>query len=610
MCGIAGHLTFTGNPDLELVSHMSARIAHRGPDDQGTYSDDHIALAHRRLAIIDLSAQGAQPMPNHEKTLWIVYNGEIYNYIELKEELQAKGQQFRTQTDTEVILHAYEEWGVKCLSHFNGMWAFAIWDAEKRELFCARDRFGIKPFYYTFIDGSFLFASEIKALLEHPKAGMKPDDQMVLTFLASGVSDHTEHTLFQNISQIPPAHYLLVRSNSQENPVRYWDITVNGSYSSPEPDNSTASAFLLDHLTRSVRLRLRSDVPVGTCLSGGIDSSTIVMLINRLIRNEAPRSVGSQQKTFSIIFPGTTFSEEEYIGELTAKCDVDAYAYTPEPDSLWAEIEDLLYVQDEPFGSLSIYAQYKVMQLASQHVKVVLDGQGADELLGGYLAYQVPYMSGLLRSGHLIQFFSEFLGSMYHHGKFLIGAAEQKKIRKKRENLLKGHYMKISRYNGTLDTVLKNELLYTNLPEMLHWEDRNSMAFSIEARVPFLDFLLAEYIASRPLNQKIRGGITKYIFRAAIKSLVPDKIRCRMDKMGFVTPEELWMKGALAPFIQNLMHSDNFAMRPYWDGTEVLDSYNEFLLGKTPYSPEFWRIVCTELWLRLFFDTRDNSILS
>lgn len=607
MCGIAGHLTFTGHPDSGLVTRMSARLAHRGPDDQGFYTDDRVALAHRRLAIIDLSPEGVQPMANEDGTIRIIYNGEVYNYIELRDELQSKGHVFRTRTDTEVILHAYAEWGDDCLSHFNGMWAFALWDTVKNRLFCARDRFGIKPFYYALVDGGFLFASEIKALLEHPGIGTKPEDSLVLTFLASGVSDHTGKTLFSGIYQIPPAHYLMAGIDGIGDPVRYWDVTVSSVYSPREPDDSSAASAFLDHLNRSVRLRLRSDVPVGTCLSGGIDSSTIVMLINRMITGEAPQSVGSRQKTFSIVFPGTAYTEEDYIRDLTSSSGVDSHYSTPDPEKLWSDIGDLIYLQDEPFGSLSIYAQYEVMRIASRFVKVVLDGQGADELLGGYIAYQVPFIRGLFCQGHLFRLFTELSGTLRHHRGFFAGAAEQDRIRRKRHGLLKGRYEPVSRYAGTLDTVLKNELLATNLPVMLHWEDRNSMAFSIEARVPFLDCLLVEYTAALPLSQKIRGGITKYVLRRAVRGLIPEKIRCRRDKMGFVTPEEVWMKTELAPFVQDLLTSPVFSSRPYWNADAVRQEYEEFLVGKTIYSPEFWRIVCTELWLREFFDLRSSS---
>ncbi|NYT20997.1 MAG: asparagine synthetase B, partial [Methanomicrobiales archaeon] len=289
---------------------------------------------------------------------------------------------------------------------------------------------------------------------------------------------------------------------------------------------------------------------------------------------------------------------------LTGESRVDASLHTPDPRNLWGDIRDLLVAQDEPFGSLSIYAQYEVMRIASRQVKVVLDGQGADELLGGYIAYQIPYLIGLLREGRLASFLGELSGTLRHHRGFFQAAAGQERIRKKRQSLFKGRFEPVSRYAGSLNAVLKNELLATNLPVMLHWEDRNSMAFSIEARVPFLDYLLVEYTASLPLSQKIRAGITKYVLRSAVRGLVPDTIRCRKDKMGFITPEEVWMKTVLSPFIPELLASPRFASRPYWDADVVRREYEDYLAGKTIYSPEFWRIVCTELWLQEFFDKR------
>jgi asparagine synthase (glutamine-hydrolysing) len=259
-------------------------------------------------------------------------------------------------------------------------------------------------------------------------------------------------------------------------------------------------------------------------------------------------------------------------------------------------------MQDEPFGSLSIYAQYCVMRLAHEQVKVVLDGQGADELLGGYLAYQGSYIGGLLRSFNVLTGFCEIIGSLRHHRDFFRSAAEQLLVRKGRRKFLKGTTPPVDRYGGPLNEVLLRELTSTNLPALLHYEDRNSMAFSIESRVPYLDVRFVEYVASLPLNQKIRYGVTKIALRNAIRGVIPESIRCRMDKMGFVTPEEIWMKEALRPFVLELISSEEFQTRAYWDAEAVVRNYLSFLEGKSAYSPEIWRIVCTELWFRKFFD--------
>ncbi len=599
MCGIAGQFVLNGEEaDADLVAAMAERLRHRGPDGEGTYFSGPVGLAHRRLAIIDLSDEGRQPMANEDGSLWIVFNGEVYNYLELREDLRALGHRFATATDTEVVLHAYEEWGRDCLHRFNGMWAFAIWDKRRRELFCARDRLGVKPLYYTLAGESFLFASEIKALLAHPAVGRRPNDRMLSTFLAWGVADHTGETMYDGIFQLRPAHSIVVSAEGAGEPERYWGLAMNAAPGGADDD--AAAGRVRDLLTDAVRLRLRSDVPVGTCLSGGIDSSTITFLINDLLRAEHPESVGDRQKTFSVCFDDPRFDESRHIDTVVAATEVASHRITPDTEGLWEDIGRLLYMQDEPFASLSIYAQYCVMRLASDEVKVVLDGQGADEQLAGYIAYQMPYVRGLLRQGRVLAALREAVGGAQHHRSFFSWAIRQSLVRSERRGLLRGDAPEVLRYAGSLDEVLAREITASNLPLLLHWEDRNSMAFSIEARVPFLDYRLVEYLAGLPLDQKIRGGVTKYVLRRAIRGLVPDAVRCRMDKMGFVTPEEAWMKDELRPHILDLFSTPEFSRRPYWDAELVLQNYREFLDGKSEYSTEFWRIACAEVWLRQF----------
>lgn len=602
MCGIAGQYCFDGAPpDEKLLAAMSERIAHRGPDGQGMYVHGSIGLAHRRLAIIDLSEDAHQPMANEDGSLWLVFNGEIYNFIELRDELRQKGHTFRSKSDSEVILHAYEEWETECLTRFNGMWAFALWDERKQQLFCARDRFGIKPFYYTEVQGSFLFASEIKALLTHPEAGRIPDDGMLRTYLGWGVLDHTGGTMFKGISQLRPAHAMVVKIGGRPKPFRYWDLKVNPAISSEIP-GGTATARLRELLKDATRIHLRSDVAVGTCLSGGIDSSALTMLINGIIRDKAPGSVGTRQKTFSAVFADKRFDESRYIDEVVRVSGADAYRTEPSPERVWDDMQKVLYMQDEPFGSLSIYAQYCVMRLAAERVKVVLDGQGADELLAGYLAYEWSYILGLFNSLHWYTAFCEKIGALRHHRGFFTDAVRQIVTRATRRRLLIGEIPAVLRYGGRLDEVLYREVTATNLPALLHYEDRNSMAFSIESRVPYLDVRLAEYLASLPLGLKIRRGVTKVALRTAIKGLVPELVRCRMDKMGFVTPEELWMKFELRPFVLDVFTDQRFHSRQYWDADATIKNYLAYLDGKSAYSPEIFRIFCAELWLRMFFD--------
>lgn len=609
MCGIAGVVRFDGGlADPVLVERMSALLAHRGPDGAGTLIEGPIGLAHRRLAIIDLSDEGRQPMSTADGSLAIVFNGEVFNFLELRGELERAGHRFRTGTDTEVVLAAYAEWGRECLSRFNGMFALAILDRRRREVFFARDRLGVKPLYYTRDGDRLLFASECKALLADPSVGRTPCPTTLATFLAWGVLDHSELTLFEGIRQLPPGHWMVANEQGLQEPVRWWSLSVNGAIGSTPELEAAAPSRLLALLTDAVRLRLRADVPVGTCLSGGIDSSTIVALIAGLLRDEHPSSVGDRQRTFSAVYADPRFDERRYIRAAVEATGVSDACVEPDPERLSEDLLDLIWAQDEPFGSLSIYAQYCVMRLASGSVTVVLDGQGADEQLAGYLAYQGTYLSTLARQGRLLRLLEEASGTFRHHRGFFIDAARQLVVRRRRRGALRIEAEPIHRYAGSLDRVLERETVSTNLPALLHYEDRNAMHFGIEARVPFLDYRVVEFLASLPLDQKLRRGVTKRVLRRAIRGLVPEAIRCRMDKMGFVTPEEVWMGGALAGLVEEVLASESFRSRRYWDATRVAEDYADYRAGRAPYSHEVFRVFITELWLRLFFDQRERTL--
>jgi len=609
MCGIAGIVRFDGRPaDSALVERMSALLAHRGPDGRGTLVEGPVGLAHRRLAIIDLSDEGCQPMTSADGAFTVVFNGEIFNYLELRRELEETGRTFRTQTDTEVILAAYAAWGRDCLRRFNGMWAFAMYDRNRGEVFLARDRLGVKPLYYTRDGDRLLFASECKALLADPTVGTTPSEPALAAFLAWGVLDHSDETMFEGMLQLPAGHWMAVGEQRLEGPVRWWDLVVNPAVESPPDIEAEAPGRLLDLLTDAVRLRLRADVPVGTCLSGGIDSTTLVALIARLLKDEHPPSVGVRQRTFSAVYADRRFDERRFIeAAVDATGVADAYV-EPDPGRLREDLLDLVWVQDEPFGSLSIYAQYCVMRLAADRVTVVLDGQGADEQLAGYLAYQGAYLATLARQGRIARLLAEATGTLRHHRGFFADAVGQVLVRRKRRGALRIEAAAVRRYAGTLDRVLNRETVTTNLPALLHYEDRNAMRFGIEARVPYLDYRVVEYLASLPLDQKLRGGVTKRVLRRAIRGLVPETIRCRMDKMGFVTPEEVWMGDDLAGLVEEVFGSDSFHSRPYWDGARVAEDYARYRAGKAEYSHEVFRIFIAELWLRLFFDDRVETI--
>lgn len=639
MCGISGIYNLKiGEPaDCLLLKDMTDVLRHRGPDDEGYVllnSDDgaykeligadtvselknnfqdisslnnvphhfDVAFGHRRLSIIDLSSSGHQPMSNEEKSIWIVYNGEIYNYIELREELEGIGHVFNSKTDTEVIIHAYEEWGVECLQRFNGMWAFSIWDCNKKKLFCARDRFGIKPFYYFYDRGRFIFASEIKSLLESD-IERDPNDLIIFDYLAFGLQDHTEFTFFEGVNQLKPAHYLIV-GNGELQIERYWNIKVNDEIKSA--GNGEGSEFY-DLFEDSIKLRLRSDVPIGTCLSGGLDSSSIVCVANRFISDK------KRQKTFSSCFDDEKFDERRYIEDVIEETGADKNYIFPDAGALLDEIEDLIYYQDEPFGSLSIYAQWSVMKKASESVKVLLDGQGGDELLAGYLEYYASFFKMLFFSKKYSLLMKELVCFLSLHPGSVYELFTKMRLRKKRKGMLSqefasGYRDREVKYVENLSLKLLNDLTVSKLPALLHYEDRNSMAFSIESRVPFLDYRFVEYAASLPLSQKTKNGETKTVLRSAMDGVIPESIRRRQDKMGFVTPEEVWMQTVLKDWVVGIVSSDSFKNRGYWNAESVLKGFEGVCAGRERYTSDLWRYVCLELWLRRFVDEGSTNI--
>jgi asparagine synthase (glutamine-hydrolysing) len=648
MCGIAGIYSFKGNAKPEHIKRMADSLRHRGPDDEGFLSVNselreaypltgseskvqgpriegfdkpvNLLLGHRRLSIIDLSAAGHQPMCNEDGSLWIIYNGEIYNYLELREELKPLGHQLKSQTDTEVVLHAYEEWGTDCLNRFNGMWAFCIWDSKKKRIFCARDRTGVKPFYYTFNGQRFVFASEIKALLALDDIAPKPNEQILADYLFSGLLDHTEETFFKDIYQLKPGEYLLIE-DYKLTIKSYWDIEPKEVHFSRDEDYAQRFRELFED---SIRLRLRSDVPIGTCLSGGLDSSSIVCLANQLMfdgQTVDPKLIGEKQKTFSSCFEDHAYDEREYIELVLGQTSAEKNYVFPKGEHLHQDLSKLVWYQDEPFGSTSIYAQWEVMKLAKERgVTVLLDGQGGDELLGGYPPAFYHLLYGMVRHGRFGRFLKEVRGFRKYHARmsetilshwstsrFLkwmgrrVEWAEESFERKFSRN-----FSRPSKFENDLDNYLYHCLRSTTLPRLLHYEDRNSTAFSIEARLPFLDFRLVEYIFNLPPEQKIKEGVTKVVLRNAMKGILPEEVRNRYDKMGFVTPEDIWFSTVLKNKIYEIIDSKSFADRGYFVIDKVKEAFDDHCRGKMNMSSTIWRWVNTELWFRTFIDRRPS----
>ena len=579
MCGIAGIISLT---DLvvnkQALKLMANAIAHRGPDDEGYWTNEtqSVGFAHKRLSIIDLSHEAAQPM-HYANRYTIVYNGEIYNYIELRETLYKKGYRFQTQSDTEVIIAAYDCLKEKCLHHLNGMFAFGIWDNKEQTFFAARDRFGEKPFYYYLNDDQLVFASEMKALWA---VGIekKADDKMLLNYLAVGYVENAadkEETFFEDIYVLPSSHYLLLSAKTKKLSIkRYWKIDKEKTVDITETE---AIEHFNELLTISVRRRLRSDAPLGINLSGGLDSSSLAATI-ALIKNDrtiAGRFKGDIQ-TFSAIFPG--FDESIYIKSVTAKFHLPNFQVQPTAIGLVNDFEKLCYHQEEPFSSSSIYAQYKVFELAKeQGIKALIDGQGADETLAGYHKYLHWYLQELLikrkfgtlkkekEAFHknnlpLIWNFKNYLAA-YFPAHVVIGLEQREYSTIMHHPDVDSSFLACLQDRGW-EGVYKprvaklNDILYYNtaksgLQELLRYADRNSMAHGREAHFPFLDHELVSFLFSLPANLKIRNGWTKSLLRKAMDKKLPNAIVWRKDKVGYEPPQEQWMQD---PTLQEYIH--------------------------------------------------------
>jgi asparagine synthase (glutamine-hydrolysing) len=561
MCGIAGIVSNNKNlVAAERLQQMTNALAHRGPDGEGFWinDDNNVALGHRRLAIIDLSDAASQPL-HYLKRYTIIHNGEIYNYIELKEELSRKGYTFHSHSDTEVILAAYDCWNKDCLQYFDGMFAFAIWDAQEQKLFAARDRFGEKPFYYFFDGEQFLFASEMKALWA---AGVQKEinHTMLLNYIGLGWVKNPidlSQTFYTNILCLPQAHYLQFSLSDGKNEiVQYWDLDKETISSISEAE---AAEQLQQLFFTSVKRRLRSDVAIGTSLSGGLDSSSIVAVSCKL----QPANKGS--KCFTASFPGYEKDETAFAKLVANYFQLQHFTVTPSATDFAADLQKITQQQEEPFQSASIYAQYKVYELAKQHgIKVILDGQGADEILGGYHKYIHWFLQENNRQPSV---FSRELKAFAANGisvewgwknklaaRFPEIAAVQLESKAYKElkysagitaEYFKAHSNKKDLYKPIVRKL--NDLLYFNtmqfgLEELLRYADRNSMAHGVEVRLPFLNHELVQFVFSLPSTLKMQNGFTKSILRKSMETFLPKEIVWRTDKIGYEPPQQQWMR--------------------------------------------------------------------
>ena len=602
MCGLCGVVHLDAPPERETVDRWLDDLAHRGPDGRGVFADDGVCLGHLRLAIIDLSDAGLQPFASGDGRLQLLHNGEIYNYVELREELRAKGHVFQTATDTEVILAAYREWGRNCVERFNGMWAFVIWDAAERTLFCSRDRFGVKPFYYRQDGNRFAFASEPWVL-----ADGGANHTAVRDYLEQGYLDHHDETFFAGVHRLAPAHSLTFGRDGLRIE-RYWRLERQDSPS--DPVSAVRETFL-----DAVRLQLRSDVPVGTCLSGGIDSSAIAVGV--------AHHGHEHQKTVTAYFDERGFDERPYARAVVDCTGADAHWVTFDADDLVDHLPAIVAAQGEPFGSTSICAGWYVMRTArSAGLTVMLDGQGGDEILAGYRASFGYYLSDLLRSGRLRDAGTELAAFGSRNGPrwaavALVNPHLPEGLRLSARKRLRGAGGLASAElrsvasppaepNGVFPDRLRRQLQHTlthrGLPELLRYEDRNSMAHSLEARVPLLDHRLVELAFSLDGSELIRGGETKSVLRRALQDLLPPEVRNRRDKLGFVTPEARFMKGRLGDLALDVFSSQTFASRGFVDPRAAQQRLARHRSGGERAGMELWRALNVELWARRFLD--------
>lgn len=552
MCGIAG---IFGKSVDEFTSQdalwrMILSIQNRGPDGQKVHLQPGLGFAHARLSIIDISERSDQPMVDTETGCIITFNGEIYNYLELRDELLAKGYTFKTDGDTEVILKAYDVWGIECLNRFNGMWAFALYDPRNQTLFCARDRFGVKPFAYANTGETFIFSSEAKSILAgFPELGT-PHLEFLQHFVSVGDFANSDATFYRSVNNLLPGHYLLVRDGQVSPQKRYWNYKpgVVGTVRSFE-DCLEEFQYLLND---SIRLRFRSDVPVGACLSGGLDSSSVVALASTMFNKTV--------STFSCVYPEhPEIDESYYIRQTTQKFGCDAYETQPRFTNFLDLMRKSIWEQDGPSGSASILSQRAVMEFAKQHVTVILDGQGADEVLGGYHSYFRLSLQALWR-----EFASSYspsaLWNFWQARQAIVartGTQHLPTFKQLRRGVRKPAEFSRVRFgrtalddfsplaNDDLTTRLMEDLLLT-MSNLLHYEDRNSMAFALESRLPFLDYRIIELLFSLPHQMKIQKSRTKVLLFETVKDLLPKEVAYRKDKLGFATPGQTWFRDAEA----------------------------------------------------------------
>lgn len=624
MCGICGYLIFDSslNFDENVISQMNEAIFHRGPDEDGIFIDKNIALGVRRLSIIDLLG-GHQPIFNEDKKICLVFNGEIYNFLELRKILEQKNHQFYTKTDSEVIVHLYEDYEEVCLKYLNGMFSFALWDKSKERLFLARDRMGKKPLHYVFSDKFFIFASEIKSILKHPSIERRVDLSSLNKYLTLEYIP-APNTIFQDIKKLLPGHYLICENNKIFIK-KYWDISFSPGKNRVKSEDEYADE-LKERLRESVKRRLISDVPLGVFLSGGIDSSSIVALMSEFIPGEV--------KTFTIGFDDPSFDESSYAREVAKIFQTQHFEEILQPSQLLDLVPKVVDFLDEPLADASIIPTYLLSKFTRQNVKVALGGDGGDELFAGYPTYQAHRLAGFykklpsfIRDKIIYQLVQRLPVSMndisfdFRVKKFVSGIDYQPEIRNylwlgsftpEQKELLFSDDIKeyldgentfedIENYLASCDAEDPlHKLLYLDAKlylqdDILVKTDRASMACSLEVRAPFLDYKFVEFVARLPHQFKLNKLTTKYIFKKSMGKILPEKI-IKRKKKGFGIPVAKWVRGELKPLVLEVFNKDKIDREGFFNCHAIEEILNEHFAGKKDNRKLIWTLLIFELW--------------
>ncbi len=613
MCGICGIIYFNNQPVEEAsILRLMYIQKHRGPDDEGVIIENNVGLGFVRLSILDLTPAGHQPMFSADRRYVIVFNGEIFNYIELRADLKKLGHNFNTGTDTEVLLAAYIQWGEDCLHQLNGMWAFVIYDREQKEIFVSRDRYGIKPFYYYYDKESFIFASEIPPILDVLKQNPNPNDQTIFDYLVFNRTDQTEDTFFEGIKKLQHGHLIKINlknhSSGQALNIMKWynlreEFNKANGFSSPEE---------FRHLfSDAIGLRLRSDVPVGVCLSGGLDSSSIVSVI----LNDHNKT---DLQTFSVLFGEDIKTDERRFIRLYDNKVYKQYFNEINVNTFETGIEDFVTALGEPVPSAGPFAQFNVMKIAKGNAVVLLDGQGADEILGGYKYFWGYYYNELIRKFKIAELLKEVAigGDIFYklstslfyalppwlRTSFMVNNTGRFISRTFKNEYCHTSSLADELYSAiNLNHALLNHMEY-KLEHLLKWEDRNSMWFGLESRVPFLDYRIVEKAIKTNSSLLMHEGFTKNILREAMKNVIPLKILLRKEKIGFGAPQDLWFRENLInEKIEKSLHTYKKNIEVYFDFNGILAQIKQHKTGKKDFSNNIWKIYNFILWTEKYF---------